>query len=58
MDREKSQMAGISNVASSSDKSEKIQSIKTPKGLSKKKEKPGVGVLGQRESWALNGGGQ
>ncbi|XP_055452510.1 leucine-rich repeat-containing protein 71 isoform X2 [Psammomys obesus] len=41
MDREKSQMAGISNVASSSDKSEKIQSIKTPKGLSKKKEKPG-----------------
>lgn len=44
MDREKSQMIGVSSAVLS-EKSEKMQSLKTPKGLGKKKEKPGVGVL-------------
>lgn len=42
MDREKSQMTGVSNIALV-DKPEKTQATKTPKGLGKKKEKPGVG---------------
>lgn len=49
MDREKSQMTGVSNVASS-DKPEKMQSLKTPKGLSKKKEKPGEVVKKEEKS--------
>lgn len=44
---------GISSVALA-DKPEKMQTMKTPKGLGKKKEKSGVGVLGEREPWALN----
>ncbi|XP_058516923.1 leucine-rich repeat-containing protein 71 isoform X3 [Ochotona princeps] len=40
MDREKSQMTGVSNIALV-DKPEKTQATKTPKGLGKKKEKPG-----------------
>lgn len=46
-------MMGISSVALA-DKPEKMQTVKTPKGLGKKKEKSGVGVLGEREPWALN----
>lgn len=43
-DREKSQTLGISNVTLV-DKQEKLQSLKAPKSLGKKKEKSGVGVL-------------
>lgn len=50
-------MVGISNITLV-DKSEKMQTIKTPKGLGKKKEKTGVGVLGESEPWALNGWGR
>lgn len=32
---------------------DKTQTVKTPKGLGKKKEKSGVGVLGAAESWVL-----
>ena len=32
---------------------DKTQTMKTPKGLGKKKEKLGVGVLGAAESWVL-----
>lgn len=32
---------------------DKTQTVKTPKGLGKKKEKSGVGVLEAAESWAL-----
>lgn len=32
---------------------DKTQTVKTPKGLGKKKEKSGVGVLGAAEPWAL-----
>lgn len=32
---------------------DKTQTVKTPKGLGKKKEKLGVGVLGAAESWVL-----
>lgn len=35
------------------DKADKVQTMKTPKGLGKKKEKSGVGVLWAREPWAL-----
>lgn len=35
------------------DKSDKMQAMKAPKGLSKKKEKPGVGVLGKRKPGVL-----
>ncbi|XP_029412397.1 leucine-rich repeat-containing protein 71 isoform X2 [Nannospalax galili] len=48
MDREKSQMVGISSVASV-DKQEKMQTMKTPKGLSKKK-KPGEVIKKEEKS--------
>ena len=32
---------------------DKTQTVKTPKGLGKKKEKSGGGVLGAAESWVL-----
>jgi hypothetical protein len=48
-------MIGVSSIALV-DKPEKMQAMKTPKGLSKKKEKPGVGVQGER-AWVLDGMG-
>ncbi|XP_073903912.1 leucine-rich repeat-containing protein 71 isoform X7 [Castor canadensis] len=47
--REKSQMIGVSSIALV-DKPEKMQAMKTPKGLSKKKEKPGEVVKKDEKS--------
>ncbi|XP_051013361.1 leucine-rich repeat-containing protein 71 isoform X2 [Acomys russatus] len=49
MDREKSQTVGASSAALS-DKPEKMQSLKAPKGLGKKKEKPGEIVKKEEKS--------
>ncbi|XP_036046042.1 leucine-rich repeat-containing protein 71 isoform X2 [Onychomys torridus] len=48
-EREKSQTTGISNVTSV-DKPEKMQTLKTPKGLGKKKEKSGEVVKKEEKS--------
>ncbi|XP_027248838.1 leucine-rich repeat-containing protein 71 isoform X2 [Cricetulus griseus] len=48
-DRDKLQMVGISNITLV-DKSEKMQTIKTPKGLGKKKEKTGEVVKKEEKS--------
>ncbi|KAM7318502.1 hypothetical protein ACRRTK_023239 [Alexandromys fortis] len=48
-EREKSQMMGISSVALA-DKPEKMQTVKTPKGLGKKKEKSGEVVKKEEKS--------
>ncbi|KAL1777505.1 leucine-rich repeat-containing protein 71 isoform X1 [Sigmodon hispidus] len=48
-DRDKSQMVGVSSVALV-DKAEKIQSMKPPKGLGKKKEKSGELVKKEEKS--------
>ncbi|XP_021564108.1 leucine-rich repeat-containing protein 71 [Carlito syrichta] len=49
MDREKSQIAGVSNSALV-DKTDKTQTPKTPKGLGKRKEKPGELVKKEEKS--------
>ncbi|VTJ69243.1 Hypothetical predicted protein [Marmota monax] len=48
-DRDKAQALGMTSVALM-DKSEKMQAMKAPKGLSKKKEKPGVVVKKEEKS--------
>lgn len=45
-------MMGASSIALV-DKTDKTQTVKTPKGLGKKKEKSGVGLLWAREPWAI-----
>ncbi|MBZ3877230.1 Leucine-rich repeat-containing protein 71 [Sciurus carolinensis] len=49
MDRDKSQMLGMSTAALA-DKPDKMQTMKAPKGLSKKKEKPGEVVKKEEKS--------
>ena len=50
-ERDKNQLMGVSSFALV--EKDKTQTVKTPKGLGKKKEKSGVGMLGAAEPRAL-----